>query len=335
MIGNCGLEREGFRVMRASIKALLDNYQVRRTFKQKQGFTHWMQKHASEHGYRLDEQQYRKGRGGNLIVGNPKTAEIFLTAHYDTPSNALFPITTIVGNIPIYILSQAFIFFPIGAILWLLHMAVNVIFGDLGLWSEMMPFFWFEVSLLTLALLILWSFQMMMGFANRKNANDNTSGVAVLLSLLEDLPPNKRDKVCFVFFDDEEKGLVGSKFFRQVYYEETRFKPLINFDCVAHGKHLMFITRKAFRESKFNEILAEITATKALMKEAKKYVYPSDQLIFKNSVGVAALHKAPVMGYYLSRLHSRFDSKFDASNIETLNQMMVEFIERISDQSEK
>ena len=327
----CGSESEGFGIMRASVKELLDSYQVRRTFRQKQRFADWLKQHATLHGYQLNEQQYKKGLGRNLIVGNPKKAEVFLTAHYDTASNALFPITTVVGNIPIYILSQAFIFLPISAVLWLLHQAVNVIFGDLGLWSETMPFLWFEVSLLTLTLFIVWAFQMMMGFANRKNANDNSSGVAVLLTLLEDLPRNQRDKVCFVFFDDEEKGLVGSKFFRKIYYEETRFKPLINFDCVAHGRHLMFITKKEFRDSKFNDILAEVTDNKALIKEARKYVYPSDQIIFKNSVGVAALHKASVMGYYLSRLHSRFDSKFDVANIETLNQMMTEFIEKIPD----
>ena len=174
---------------------------------------------------------------------------------------------------------------------------------------------------------------MMRGFANRKNANDNTSGVVVLLSLLEDLSDEKRCKVCFVFFDEEEKGLKGSKVFKDRYYDKIRRKPLINFDCVAHGKHLMFITKKEFRESKFNDILAEVTKDKALVKEARKYVYPSDQLIFKNSVGVAALHKAPLLGYYLSRLHSRLDSKFNANNIEALNQMMIAFIEKITDEN--
>jgi len=319
--------------MRASIKELLDNYQVRKTVKQKERFINWLQKHAAEYGYQLKEQPYKRGRGKNLIVGNPEAAEVFLTAHYDTPPNALFPLTTIVGNIPIYILSQAFIFLPIGFLLWLIHLIVTTLFGNLGYWSETMPFLWFNVSLLTLTLLILWTFQMMMGFSNRNNANDNTSGVAVLLSLLEDLPAHKRDQVCFVFFDDEEKGLIGSKLFKQAYHKEMSAKPLINFDCVAHGKHLMFITKKNFRESKFNEMLTEVAQDKALMKEAKKYIYPSDQLIFKNSVGVAALHKIPIMGYYLSRLHSRFDSKFDVANIEALNEMMVEFIERMNDAS--
>ena len=317
--------------MRASIKELLDSYQVRRSFKQKQIFIQWIRKHAKAHDYQLYEQMYKKGRGRNLIVGSPKTAKMIVTAHYDTPPSALLPITTLVGNIPAYILGQIVIFLPIIAIIWLVHEGVAAIFGNLGIWSELVPFFWFELPLLMLVLLILWCLQMMMGFANQKNANDNTSGVAVLLSLLETLPHSERDKVCFVFFDEEEKGLEGAKCFKKAYGKTVRFKPLINFDCVAHGKHLMFITKKEFRESKFNDILTEVTKTKALVKEARKYVYPSDQLIFKNSVGVTALHKAPVLGYYLSRLHSRLDSKFNVAHIEALTQMMIEFIERTTD----
>ena len=315
--------------MRASIKDLLDNYQVRKSFKQKKAFIEWMQKHANEHGYELDEQHYKKGCGRNLIIGNPETAKIILTAHYDTPPNALFPIATIIGNIPVYIISQAFAFIPIIIILWLLQIGINVIFGSIGPWGDMIPFLWFETSSMMLILLSLWSLQMMIGFANKNNANDNTSGIAVLLSLLEDLPHNMRHNICFVFFDEEEKGLEGAKFFKKFYSEKIRFKPLINFDCVAHGRHLMFITKKEFRKSMFNDVLTEVTANKALIKDAKKYIYPSDQLIFKNSVGVAALHKAPVIGYYLSRLHSQFDSKFDAHNIEELNQIMINFIEKI------
>lgn len=323
--------------MRASIKEVLDNYQVRKTVKQKQKFIHWLKTHAAEYGYQLNEQDYKKGHGKNLIVGNPETAEIFLTAHYDTPANALFPIATIIGNIPLYLLSQLLIFLPILVIFWFVYFLVSTIFGELSYLSLMTPFFWFEIPVLTFALLILWCMQMMFGFANRKNANDNTSGVAVLLSLLEDLPINQRNRVCFVFFDEEEKGLIGSKKFRELYQKETRFKPLINFDCVAHGKKLMFITKKEFRESKFNDILIGVTEEASgdvLVKEARKYVYPSDQLLFKNGVGVAAVHKIPVFGYYLSRLHSPFDTKFNANHIEALNLMMIEFIKRIPDTNE-
>lgn len=317
--------------MRASIKELLDEYQVRRSLKQKQAFIDWLKGHAQLHDYKIYEQTYKKGRSKNLIIGNPKTAQAIVTAHYDTPPSALIPIVTVVGNIPIYILGQLAIFFPIIALIWMFNLVLTTLLGDFGIWSEMSPFLWFEVPFLVVILLIMWCLQMMMGVANRKNANDNTSGVAVLVSLLEELSQSKRDEVCFVFFDEEEKGLEGAKVFKKTYQQAIKFKPLINFDCVAHGKYLMFITKKEFRESRFNDILADVTANKALMKEAKNYVYPSDQLIFKNSVGVTAVHKFPVLGYYLSRLHSRFDTKFNANQIEELTQIMMAFIETATD----
>lgn len=335
VVRKCGLE-----IMKASIKALLDNYQVRKTRKQKQAFINWLKKHAEEHGYQLDEQVYKKNSGKNLIVGDPQTADIFLTAHYDTPPNALFPIATFVGNIPLYLLSQLLIFIPIIAIAWFIHFLTQAFFNDLDFLSAMTPFFWFEIPLLSFILLILWCIQMMFGFANRKNANDNTSGVSVLLSVLEDLPTEQRNRVCFVFFDEEEKGLIGSKKFKERYQSEVRHKPLINFDCVAHGSHLMFITKKEFRKSKFNTLLSEVTQQPALagnsilIKEARKYVYPSDQLLFKNSVGVTVVHKIPLLGYYLSRLHASFDSKFNFNHIENLNLIMIEFINKMTDLDE-
>lgn len=317
--------------MRDSIKTLIDQYQIRKTYKQKQSFIEFMKRHAHKHAYRLEEQHYKKGRGKNLIVGNPETAQIIVTAHYDTPPNALIPIATIVGNMPMYLVSQFLVFLPMFVILWLLQRLIAAIFGDIGILTA--PTIFFGVHIFVFILLIVWSFQMMMGIANKNNVNDNTSGVSVLLSLLEDLPSNQRSKVCFVFFDEEEKGLEGSKSFKKLYFEEIRFKPLINFDCVGDGNHLMFITKKDFRQSVFNQLLSEATNGKALMREARHYIYPSDQVIFKNSVGVAALHKAPVIGYYLSRLHSRFDNKFSSDNIEKLNQIMIEFIKNIEKDS--
>jgi len=323
------------KAMRASVKELLAHYQVRKTVKQKQRFIQWLKNHAIEHGYHIEEQLYKKGRGRNLIVGNPGEAQLLLTAHYATPPHAIFPILTIIGNIPTYLFSQIFIFVPAIGTFWLLHYLLYYLFGNVIGLGEMIPFFWFEVPLLVFILLILWCFQMMLGFPNRKNANDNTSGVAVLLALLEELSPEQRAKVCFVFFDEEEKGLEGSKNFRKQYGKEIRHTSLFNFDCVAHGKHLMFIRKKEFQESKFDNLLAEVVSDKALLRDSRKNIYPSDQMLFKNSVGVTALHKLPLGKYYLSRLHSRFDSKFNSDNIEVLKGIMQGFIEKVSADDEK
>ena len=315
--------------MRTSINDILANYQVRKTVKQKRAFIGWLNLHAKTYQYEILAQPFKKGRARNLIIGNPETADIILTAHYDTPANAIFPIATIVGSIPMYILSQILIFLPVVGVLWGLHLGLEFLFGNLGVLSQLAPFLWFEVPLLVLGLLILWCLQMMFGFANRNNANDNTSGVAVILSLLEDLSPALREKVCFVFFDEEEKGLEGAKVFKSQYGNKIQNKPLINFDCVGHGKKILFIVKKGLKNSKYHDVLVSVTSEKALIKDAIKYVYASDQLLFKNSVGVAAVHRIPGLGFCLSRLHSRFDTKIAHDNIEQLNQMMTALIEQI------
>lgn len=315
--------------MRASVKEILANYKVRKTVKQKRAFISWLNTHAREYGYQIKAQPFKKGRARNLIIGNPVTAEVILTVHYDTPANAFFPIATIIGSIPMYILSQILIFLPIIGVFLVLHLGIEFLLGDLGPLSRLAPFLWFEIPTLVPILLVIWCVQMMFGFANKKNANDNTSGVSVILSILEDLPIEQREKVCFLLFDEEEKGLEGAKAFKLCFGNKIVDKPLINFDCVSYGRKLLFVVKKSFKNSKSHDILVDVVGSKAVIKDAIHYVYASDQLLFKNGVGVVAVHWIPFVGYYLSRLHSRFDTKFDVGNIEELKRMMMAFITEI------
>lgn len=57
----------------------------------------------------------------------------------------------------------------------------------------------------------------MIGPANKHNANDNTSGVVTLLEIARSLPESQRGKVCFVLFDLEEAGLIGSAAYRKAH----------------------------------------------------------------------------------------------------------------------
>lgn len=319
-------------IKRSSINELLEKHQVRKTKEQKQYFYLWLQDHSKKHGYSMTEQSYKQGKGKNLLVGDVKKAEVILTAHYDTAASSILPVTTIVGSVPMYLLSQLGIILPIVVIGLGLYFLLTTLLGEIGLWGVSVPMLLgtsLELPLITLIFMILWGWQMMFGFANQKNANDNTSGVAVLISLLEDMPLELRDKVCFVFFDEEEKGLVGSKVFHGKYSSIVHSKPLINFDCVGHGKHLLFITKKQFRASRFNDLLSQALEGKALMKPANRYIYPSDQILFKCGVGVAAVHRTPVIGYCLKGLHSRWDTKFNEQNIETLKEATMAFIKKV------
>lgn len=46
---------------------------------------------------------------------------------------------------------------------------------------------------------------------------------------------------------------------------------------------------------------------------------------FKKYFAIAAVRKAPILGYYLGRIHTPFDTIFDQNNIKKLSEAMVRF----------
>ena len=306
--------------MKKSSEILLSEHQVRKTKIQKQRFREWLTEYLSESGYNFTEDWYSKS-GCNLIAGDVRTAETVITAHYDTPPNFIFPVILGFSSWFSFLLSQILLILPFAAVI------LSYIF--LVLYLSLSVCFLLAVPAVSLA----YSLQIMFGAANRHNANDNTSGTAVLISVLEQLPAEERHKVCIVFFDQEELGLVGSKYFYKKYKVYMKDKPLINFDCVADGQTLNFISKKKFRNSEYYVLLreaaeksAENTDRKIRFADALSNIYMSDQLSFPNSIGVAAAKKIPLFGYYIDRIHSSFDTKFDSENISVLTETAVRFI---------
>lgn len=66
------------------------------------------------------------------------------------------------------------------------------------------------------------------------------AGYTPLVETALAMPEEDWDKVCFVFFDNEEKGLFGSSFFAKAHPQMKREKLLINFDCVSDGDYIQF-----------------------------------------------------------------------------------------------
>ena len=211
--------------MKVNIKELIDKYQVRKTHSQKTEFINWLKIKSSELGYELKIDHYSE-KGRNLIAGNVEESKVILTAHYDTQPNFFVPM----------FMGVSWLGFLLGQIYLLVVMLLvpGVILGGISYLTKGVV----EIdSTLYLVLLMVISLQMMFGFANKHTVNDNTSGVATLLSVMEDLKEEERDKVCFVFFDQEEVGLVGSSKFSNKHNTVIKNKPLINFDCVSNGNN--------------------------------------------------------------------------------------------------
>ena len=309
--------------MKKSIDVLLGTYQVRKTRKQKQDFTSWLRHHLSGFGYELKDDGYSK-TGSNLIVGDVATAEIIITAHYDMQPNSLFPMMIAFSNWVSFLLSQIIIAFPMLAVYACCFLVFSAIFDTA------------VASVIGTLLLLAYCIQMMGGIANRHTANDNTSGVAVLISTLEEMTEEERKKACVVFLDQEELGLIGAKNFYRKYKGFLKDKPLINFDCVGDGGTLTFVVKKRFKNSQYfqrltaaNKAAMADTSKKSRFADALWSIYTSDQLYFPLGVGVAAAKKAPLIGYYINRLHSKWDAKFDNENIELLTDTMVRFVSMV------
>ena len=297
---------------------VLQRYPVRKSKKQKQAFRDAVQAYAASLGY---ESTVEKGSfsSRNLVIGNPETAKYLITAHYDTPAKLPFPNFLTPCNLLMYILYQLFVLLVI----------LIPTFAAGFLFSFLPDARGFSA---TAAMTVYWGLFLLMlvGPANRNNANDNTSGVVTLLEIARSLPENQRSKVCFVLFDLEEAGLIGSASYRKAHIKETDHQLIVNLDCVGDGDHiLLFPTKKLKKDTKKLEPLYKCCgyfgAKSVLVRDKGTSIYPSDQKNFPYGVGVAAFHKGKA-GLYLSRIHTSKDTILEETNVNILRAAIVSMV---------
>ena len=294
---------------------IFSDYQVRKTKKQKLAFIRLMQSHFPE--LRVEESKILHNR--NLVAGDWETAEFILSAHYDTCAVLPFPNFIMPKNLLITVLYSLLICIPFFLIAFGFNVLLSLVTDDflIHYWTSL---------LLIIGLVILVFF---LGLPNKHTANDNTSGVITLCELMERMPEEMRKKVLFVFFDNEENGLLGSAFFRKLHKKEINDKLILNFDCVSDGDHILLVVNKAARKKYGGRLEAafQSTAEKTVhLEKSSSAMYPSDQAGFPMSAAVAALKKLPLLGLYLDRIHTGRDRIFDERNIEYLCKSTIDFL---------
>ena len=294
-------------------KEILEKYQIRKTRKQKTAFIEFLRAHFPE----LKIQSDALGCSRNIVIGNPGTAKAVFGAHYDTCAVMPLPNFIMPKNSFLSVLYAFVLVIPM--------FAVSVLIGNLaaGILND-------EAMRSLFSYITLWVllFLMIAGPANKHTANDNTSGVITLIELMDSMTEEERAQSCFVFFDNEEKGLFGSAAFEKEYKKIMKEKLLINFDCVSDGDYLMFVVnKKAFPEhsEKLAEAFADVTEKTVLIEKSKYVYYPSDQKNFKKNVGVASFKKSK-LGLYMDRIHTPKDTVFDERNITVLVSGFRKFI---------
>ena len=153
-----------------------------------------------------------------------------------------------------------------------------------------------------------------------------------LFRYLENLPEEHRKKVCIIYFDNEEKGLLGSAFFYQKHRKQIKDKILINFDCVGDGENIVTMADGRSRKDELYPLFVDSLKkhetganVNYLCRKMKWMMFASDQANFRKGIGVCALKKSPI-GYYVARIHTYFDTNCRQENVEYLTKAMTDFI---------
>ncbi len=308
--------------MTETTKEIFEKYQIRKNKKQKSAFIEYVKHLSTDQGYTV---HVEKGMFGarNIVVGDPSRAKVVYTAHYDTCPVLPFPNFITPKCIALYLLYQVGIIFGIFAAVAIGVGVLTVLVEALNLGTDF-TFWATEIAYFGLLFLLL------AGPANKHTANDNTSGVTLLIDIMCDLPENERDSVAFVFFDLEEMGLFGSMSFARKHKREMKNKLLLNFDCVSDGENMLFALRKNAKKYR-TAIETAFEAKDGFRVDVadKGVFYPSDQMQFPCGVGVAALRSTKGGLLYMNRIHTRRDVIYCEENIAFLKNGAIELTKLI------
>ena len=297
---------------------ILTQYPVRKSRKQKKAFREDVCAYAQGLGYSVCVEKGSMG-SRNVVIGNPETAEHLITAHYDTCANMIFPNLITPCNFWLFLLYQI--------VLTLIMFVPAICVGMVAGWVSDIPQIGelaFSLALLAILMLLLY------GPANRHNANDNTSGVVTLLEIARSFPQSQRNKVCFVLFDLEEAGLIGSSSYYSKHKKECQNQLVWNLDCVGEGDEIVFFPAKKVRNNPnkmdiLKKCEVQLPKKSITVREKGFSVYPSDQAHFPYGVGIAALKRSK-FGLYLDKIHTNKDKTLDESNVNILRAAIISAI---------
>lgn len=298
---------------------VLNAFPVRKNKKQKQSFRDAVQSYGEGLGYAVNVE---KGSFGakNVVIGNPETAKYLVTAHYDTPARLPFPNLITPCNFWTFMAYQLFVVAFIFAMVGIVGAAVYLLTRDgfLGYWSGYMSVWVFLVL-------------MMVGPANKHNANDNTSGMVTVLETAKSLPAELREYACFVLFDLEEAGLIGSASYASAHKKQIKDHIVLNCDCVGDGEELMMFPNKktkqdALQMDALRSICGDEEGKSLALREKGFAYYPSDQKNFPFGVGIAAFRRSKWAGLYCGRIHTKKDTVLDEKNVSFLRDKLIQLI---------
>jgi hypothetical protein len=118
------------------------------------------------------------------------------------------------------------------------------------------------------------------------------------------------------------------------YKELLKKKLVVNFDCVANGKEILFIVKKGAENCLEYELLKKTVVSNETFNvhflPFKKCASNSDYKNFECGIGASAYTKGKFVKFFTGKIHTNKDTVGDAANIEYLTSSMLEFINALN-----
>ena len=267
----------------------------------------------------------------NIVIGNPETAEIVLTAHYDTPPNMPYhfvkkQVSTLGITLPTAL--------GVGVVLTKFAIeSQNRELLDFMLRSMQTSTFLLDGVAVASLGVGLYSFGLL-GGENKYNYDDNSSGIIALLALMnyyKNLPESERNKIAFVMFDNEEKGLIGSLCYASKH--NIKNQNFLNFDCVGRGNRINCIYTSKVANEFTNDIYETLGSLESQgfvpnLKKSNLHTM-SDHLSFKKSKGSLTILLDEKDKPVTTHIHSSKDTKINLETISEIAKCSAETINKL------
>ena len=300
---------------------LCDDYMIRYTRKQKTAFLQFLTAFCKDHNWKSSIET--NGFANHLIAGDLQTAKIVFTAHYDTPMKSLFPYTLYPASRTRTFWSR---YWPI-----LLLLFVFVLLSFLLTY----PLFRMMLGAAYLFFLVYLGLRLWIGPANLENWNKNTSGVAVMLLLMQTLNSTNRGKAAFVFLDECAQTLTGCKKLYRVHRNEFAEKNVIDLNCVGKGDVFFVVPGSGNDRFGFRKRLTAGIKKQAAALEKSCVLLPSSRRLQKGtfsvlpcSAGICTVQTAGKFSKGIRYIGTGHDDHWDEKNLHLLVQALRKFVEK-------
>ncbi len=301
------------------LKLINERFPIRRSPEQKQLFRCFVEAECEKMSCRV-QMDTLQGKHTNVVIGDLEKARVVFSAHYDTPATALVPNIMTPRN-PLFQYGYHF-GYPILLAIFSLLMASGLR-SLLALNDKL-------YILLYLVLYLGLFYFCNRAFPNKHNKNDNTSGVAVILSMAASMGT---EKAAYILFDNEEKGLLGSKACGKAYKTIFENKLLVNLDCVGVGEHIITIAKEGAAKLPEYALLQDTWQGR---DDFQVHHFPvkgsqsnSDYKSFPCGMGIMACRESKPLGYYTSAIHTNRDTVASEQNIQFLRQSLCDYIDKL------